>query len=146
MSLPGCVVLCFLRGRSFKRASLLYPPKRNFKEKTASLARRTCHTKFAPQQVYQLTRQGQPKTNQAYIWGLTEQTAPFEGSALVEWYYADGAEEPVESVPPNKDGDTHECPRREPAAQEQLRDFLEDGVVNQYCEGVCESLRAEICP
>ena len=52
----------------------------------------------------------------------------------------------VESVPPNKDGDTHECPRREPAAQEQLRDFLEDGVVNQYCEGVCESLRAEICP
>ena len=84
-----------------------------------------------------------PQTRE--IWGLSEQTAPFEGSALVEWYYPDGSEEPVESVPPSKDGDTHECPRREPAAQDQLRDFLEDGVVNQYCDGVCEGVRAGFC-
>ena len=56
------------------------------------------------------------------------------------------AEAPSEGVPPEKEGDTHECPRREPAAQDQLRDFLETGVINQYCEGTCENLRVDVCP
>ena len=44
-----------------------------------------------------------------------------------------------------KDADPHECPRREAAAQQQLRDFLEDGTVNQYCDGICEGLRQKTC-
>ncbi len=79
------------------------------------------------------------------IFGVEEKAPGFTGSAFVEWHYTDVPEEPAENVPPNKDADPHECPRREAAAQQQLRDFLEDGVVNQYCEGVCEGLRQVTC-
>ncbi len=80
------------------------------------------------------------------VWGVEEREAPYSGSGLVEWYYPDGAEEPVENKPPDEDADTHECARREPAAQAQLRDFLEDGVINQYCEdGPCEGVREGFC-
>ncbi len=79
------------------------------------------------------------------IWGVPEAEAPFTGSAIVEWYYPDGATEPVENVPPDPELDTHECPRRETAARSQLYDFLVDGVVNQYCEGVCEGVRTGFC-
>lgn len=79
------------------------------------------------------------------IWGVEEAEAPFSGSAIVEWFYSDGSEEPVDNTPPSADGDTHECPRREPAAQAQLRAFLEDGVIEQHCEGVCEGVREGFC-
>lgn len=78
-----------------------------------------------------------PETRE--IWGVEEAEAPFEGSAIVEWFYPNGSTEPVENLPPEKEGDTHECPRRSPPAQLQLRDFVETGVVNQYCEGACET-------
>jgi hypothetical protein len=79
------------------------------------------------------------------VFGVEEAKGGFQGSALVEWLYTDVPDEPVENLPPQKSSDTHECPRREPAAQEQLRDFLVDGVVNQYCEGPCVGLRADTC-
>ncbi|MCP4922202.1 MAG: hypothetical protein GY913_35320 [Proteobacteria bacterium] len=79
------------------------------------------------------------------IWGVEEAEAPFSGNAIVEWYYPDGPTEPYENLPPDKDLDTHECPRRELAAQDQLRDFLETGVVNQYCDGPCEGVREGFC-
>jgi hypothetical protein len=84
-----------------------------------------------------------PETRPVY--GVAEQEAPYSGSGLVEWYYPDGAEEPIQNKPPDDALDTHECPRREPAAQDQLRDFLEDGVINQYCEGACEGVREGFC-
>jgi hypothetical protein len=79
------------------------------------------------------------------IWGVPEQTAPIEGSALVEWLYTDGSTEPVENLPPSADGDTHECPRREPEAQLQLSTFLKTGIVEQHCDGPCISQRAGLC-
>lgn len=79
------------------------------------------------------------------VWGLEEKQPGFVGNAYVEWQYSDVPDPPVENVPPNKDLDPHECPRRQPQAQEQLRDFLETGVVNQYCDGICEDVRANIC-
>jgi hypothetical protein len=79
------------------------------------------------------------------VWGVEEKQPGFVGNAYVEWQYSDVPDPPVENVPPNKDLDPHECPRRQPAAQEQLRDFLETGVVNQYCDGICEDVRANIC-
>lgn len=79
------------------------------------------------------------------IFGLEERAPGFKGSAFVEWHYTDVPEEPTDNVPPSKDADPHECPRREAAAQQQLRDFLEEGVVNQYCDGVCEGLRQATC-
>ena len=79
------------------------------------------------------------------VFGIDEAEPGFEGSALVEWHYTDVPPEPIENVPPTKATDPHECPRREPAAEQQLRDFLVDGVVNQYCAGICEGLREATC-
>ena len=79
------------------------------------------------------------------VWGVANGEGPVDGNALVEWYYSDGAEEPVTNIPPDKDLDTHECPRREPAAQAQLRDFVETGIVNNYCDGPCEGVRENFC-
>ncbi len=79
------------------------------------------------------------------IWGIEEADGGFTGSGIVEWYYPDGATEPFTNTPPDHELDTHECPRREPAAKDQLRDFLVDGVINQYCDGVCEGVREGFC-
>ncbi|HMV67638.1 MAG TPA: hypothetical protein PKA64_12370 [Myxococcota bacterium] len=79
------------------------------------------------------------------VWGLDVAQAPFTGSALVEWSYEDGPAEPVIGLPPG-DPDPHECPRRERAAQDQLRAFLETGVVEQTCDGVCSGRVAVTCP
>jgi hypothetical protein len=79
------------------------------------------------------------------IWGVEEAEPGFSGSAIVEWFYSDGATEPVVNLPPDYAGDTHECPRREPAAQSQIRDFFEFGLINQYCDGVCEGTREGFC-
>ena len=79
------------------------------------------------------------------IWGVDEVAAPVSGSALVEWYYPDGATEPVENIPPDKDADTHECPRRERAAQEQIRTFFDSGRIEQFCAGTCEGVREGFC-
>jgi len=79
------------------------------------------------------------------IWGVEEAQGPIEGSALVEWYYPDGSLEPEENIPPEKSGDTHECPRRERAAQEQIRVFFETGRVEQFCDGTCEGVREGFC-
>jgi hypothetical protein len=79
------------------------------------------------------------------IWGVEQAESGFEGSAIVEWFYPDGATEPVENLPPDHNLDTHECPRREPAAQAQIRDFFESGRVVQHCDGVCEGIRQGFC-
>ncbi len=79
------------------------------------------------------------------IWGVDEQAGGFTGSAIVEWFYPDGAVEPYTNLPPDHEFDTHECPRREWAAKQQLRDFLVAGVVNQYCDGICEGVREGFC-
>ncbi len=79
------------------------------------------------------------------VWGVEEKAPGFTGSAYVEWRYTDVPEEPFTNLPPDSASDPHECPRREPAAQQQLRDFLEEGVVNQYCDGICEGLRDKTC-
>jgi hypothetical protein len=78
------------------------------------------------------------------IWGLEEAEGDWEGSALVEFLYTDLPDEPSLAVPP--DGpDPHECPRREPMGQLQLRDFLEEGVVRHYCDGPCVSVSTDVC-
>ncbi|MEQ1569680.1 MAG: hypothetical protein ABMA64_28855 [Myxococcota bacterium] len=80
------------------------------------------------------------------MWGIPEVAGPVDsGSVVVEWTYTDGAVEPVGNVPPEGSGDTHECPRREPAAQAQLATFLATGVVEQTCDGACVSTRAGLC-
>lgn len=91
----------------------------------------------------------QPQTRAVY--GISEKTAPFHGSALVEWLYDDVPDSPAGDFGRSDGKDVHECPRREPAAQRQMREFLEGREVTQQCRGptlpntavVCES---ESCP
>lgn len=75
------------------------------------------------------------------IYGVEERTAPFVGSAIVEWAYTDVEDAPLTNTPPNSDTDPHECPRRHPAAQQQVVHFLETGEVQQFCEGVCTDIQ-----
>jgi pimeloyl-ACP methyl ester carboxylesterase len=85
------------------------------------------------------------------LWNIEERAPGFEGSALVEFLYNDIMDEPVGAHPPPKEtdlprnGDPHECPRRNPAGQLQINDFLRLGVVNQYCDGICDGLITEDC-
>ena len=76
------------------------------------------------------------------VWGLNVAEPPFTGSALVEWRYTDIADEPFESIPPDEETDPHECPRRDPAGQQQVTLFLETGTVDHFCDGPCESIQA----
>ncbi len=79
------------------------------------------------------------------VWDVEAQQPGFTGSALVEWHYDDAAIEPDGNVPP-VGPDPHECPRREPASFEQAATFLETGVVEHYCDGVCSASVADVCP
>ncbi|MFW5925189.1 MAG: hypothetical protein ACOC9T_01930 [Myxococcota bacterium] len=85
------------------------------------------------------------------VWGVSEMTAPFEGSALVEFLYPDIMDEPFEARPPEdeeelpRNGDPHECPRRDPAGQLQMSDFLQDGTINHHCDGICDDELQETC-
>lgn len=79
------------------------------------------------------------------IWGVDEAQPGFTGSAIVEFGYSDVPEAPKTNVPPNGETDTHECPRREPAGQQQIADFLLTGAVTQHCDGPCIGLREGLC-
>ena len=70
---------------------------------------------------------------------------PRRSGAIVEWFYPDGGTEPVTNIPADEALDTHECPRREPDAHAQIRDFLQEGVINQHCGGACAGIRAGLC-
>lgn len=79
------------------------------------------------------------------IYGIEEATAPFTGSALVEWRFTDVPEPSTEGLPPDPDTDPHDCPRRIDLAQQQLAHFIQTGEVIQTCDGVCETERALWC-
>ena len=95
----------------------------------------------------------QPETR--YVYGVSERTAPWNvdavnvstsGNALVEWLYDDAP--PVRrdrDLPPTDGMDTHECPRREKRAQDQIFYFLCSHQVVQTCDKgeICES---KTCP
>ena len=84
-----------------------------------------------------------PQTRE--IWGVDERDSGSSGPAIAEWAYVDGSVQHGEPVPLDNDGDTHFCVRREVEAQEQLRIFLEEGVVEQTCDGPCEGVLEGFC-
>lgn len=71
-------------------------------------------------------------------WGIDTAASPTTDSVLVEWDY--GLEEPYINIPPDKETDPHEAPRREFAAQEQMAWFFETGEIKDFCEGPCQDL------
>ena len=79
------------------------------------------------------------------IFGVEEQEGGFYGSAIAEWSFPGTDAEPEDVVGPNPDTDTHDCVRVQPEAWEQLRDFVETGVVNQYCDGGCIGPEVTVC-
>lgn len=79
------------------------------------------------------------------VFGLEEGTAPFSGSALVEWQFTDVPDPGTEGLPPDPEVDPHECPRKIDLAQQQLAHYLSTGEVIQTCDGICETERALWC-
>lgn len=68
------------------------------------------------------------------LFELPDRTAPFSNSsAIMIWKYLNVPDGPYNNLPANTDFNTHGCPRTEPNSQDQMRDFLETGVINQYC-------------
>jgi len=72
------------------------------------------------------------------IYNVSQASAPFFGNVIVEWYFDGVPLDPNKNLPPPIDYNTHECPRRLKEAQDQIHDFLEDGVVKHYCNGQCK--------
>lgn len=70
------------------------------------------------------------------VWGLPTVASPVTTSAYVEFDY--GVVEPEVCAPGDHDTDTHESPRREEPGQEQIRAFLEEGRIENYCDGACD--------
>ena len=99
----------------------------------------------------------EPETRRVY--GVPERRAPWKvgtadgtiekhggNNGFVEWKYDDAPPVPHDrDLPPTDGMDTHECPRREPKAQEQLAYFLINNEIVQTCPKghVCESKK---CP
>lgn len=71
------------------------------------------------------------------VFGMETQSTPFTGSGYVELDYG-VPQEPDVNLPPDKETDTHECPRRSPEAQQQVVTFLKQGVIEHYCDGPCQ--------
>ena len=74
------------------------------------------------------------------VWGLSELAAPFSSSALVEYDYVDVPDSPYANVPRSDGKDVHECPRRESSGQEQIRKFVQLGIVSQECRNASGSI------
>ncbi len=70
------------------------------------------------------------------LWGLPAVGAPgFTGSVLVYWDSGTPAP-PLGNVPPTTGADSHEDPRRMPAAQDQKEAFLFDGIFLDTCSAL----------
>jgi hypothetical protein len=70
------------------------------------------------------------------IFGIEEVDAPHQGSALIEYDFGNPPD-PITNVPPREGEDPHGKMKGVPAAGQVLKDFLETGVVNQYCTDTC---------
>ncbi|MCY1054980.1 hypothetical protein [Nannocystis sp. SCPEA4] len=71
------------------------------------------------------------------LWGIDSAAAPYTGSAMVEYDFG-LAPEPTTNIPPSDGEDPHDKPRKLPGAAQMLDQFLRTGVVETFCEGVCD--------
>lgn len=80
--------------------------------------------------------------------GVRVERAPLPSgtSVIVEWKYGGVPTAPLTNTPPLKRTDTHECVPRTPKAQEQLHDFFETGIINNYCDGAGGYCTMDRCP
>lgn len=69
--------------------------------------------------------------------GLPLFTGPVTQSVMVPYDFGVPAA-PVTNVPPDDATDTHEKPRRELTAQDQMWNFFETGIIKPYCSGACD--------
>lgn len=70
------------------------------------------------------------------LFGFVIKSTPYQGSGLVEFDFG-APEVPPVNIPPSKENDTHEKPRRLFEGQEQLNYFLVNGIISNYCNGAC---------
>lgn len=68
------------------------------------------------------------------LFGFTETAEPSRSSMVVGYDFAAPPVPPID-LPPDKGTDTHEKPRRDARAQQQMHDFFETGVIADTCGG-----------
>jgi len=71
------------------------------------------------------------------IWGIDSAAGPYTGSALVAYDFG-LAPAPTTNIPPSDGEDPHGKPRKLPGAAQMLDQFLRTGVVETFCDGVCD--------
>jgi hypothetical protein len=71
------------------------------------------------------------------IWGLSDATPPFTGSAIVEFDFG-LPEAPKTNTPPTKGEDPHGLVRALPSAYMQAATWFREGVIKQFCDGSCD--------
>ncbi len=71
------------------------------------------------------------------IWGLEEATAPFTGSAIVEYDFG-LPPAPIENIPMDKGEDPHDEVRKLKVTMSQEHEFLTTGTIKQFCDGKCD--------
>lgn len=71
------------------------------------------------------------------IFGVEEVQAPYSGSAIIEASFG-LPPEPITNTPMREGEDPHGKLRKVPVAAETLRQFLDTGVANALCNGVCD--------
>lgn len=71
------------------------------------------------------------------IFGLQPGTAPFTGSAIVEFDFGT-AEAPKTNTPPTRGEDPHDLVRELDVARSQEAKFLKEGIIGHFCDGPCD--------
>jgi hypothetical protein len=74
------------------------------------------------------------------IWGVPSAMAPLSSNAMVEFRFPGVPEVPLTNVPPMQppENDPHDWVRVLDVAYDQTNTFLRTGVVEQYCDALCD--------
>ncbi|MBI4815055.1 MAG: hypothetical protein HY791_02280 [Deltaproteobacteria bacterium] len=72
------------------------------------------------------------------VYGLSTKSPPFEGSGLTIFDFGIDPKFDLDPDPTRPGNDVHDAVLQQPAAKEQIRAFLESGVITQPCDGACD--------
>ncbi|MCA9702016.1 MAG: hypothetical protein KC431_31125, partial [Myxococcales bacterium] len=75
--------------------------------------------------------------NRPELFGIDVVDQPYAGSAMIEYSYG-LPPEPIENVPITEGFDPHSALQDNPTAALAIEQFLRTGVVETFCDGVCD--------
>ena len=72
------------------------------------------------------------------VYGLEPVTAPYTGSAYIEWDYDIPDSEGPYPAPNDTDFDPHNGPRTSEMGMQQIGHFIHTGTIEHFCDGPCD--------